>query len=145
MIIVEFISLFLLWTLMIYCNHRLAHVLPFYHLHDEHHRLVAADSEPGPNWKNYFLYLDNWKVTLDNWIIEVIPTLIFSYLTGYWIFSIIHYIWTAFLQEHLEHDVKFDLYPFTSGKWHMNHHSRYNCNYGLFIPLWDKIFGTEIR
>ena len=143
--IFEFVLLFLLWTLMIYDNHRFAHVLPFYHLHDEHHRLVSIDAESEPEWKNWFLYLDNWKVTVDNWIIEVIPTLIFSYVTGYWIFSIFHYFWTAFLQEHLEHNTKLDLYPFTSGKWHMNHHTESNCNYGLLIPIWDKLFRTEIR
>jgi sterol desaturase/sphingolipid hydroxylase (fatty acid hydroxylase superfamily) len=145
MIIIEFLLFFILWNFMIYCNHRLAHILPFYYLHDEHHRLVKTNSESGPNWKNYFLYLDNLKVTLDNWIIEVIPTLIFSYITGYWIFSVFHYIWTAFLQEHLEHNPKLNLYPFTFGKWHMMHHSNYNCNYGLLIPIWDRIFGTEIR
>lgn len=145
MIVIEFGILFLIWTLMIYVNHRLAHILPFYNLHDEHHRLVANGIEYQPNWKNYFLYLDNWKVTVDNWIIEVIPTLIFSYLTGYWIFSIGHYIWTAFMQEYLEHNRYIDLYPLTTGKWHMNHHIEKNCNYGLFIPIWDKVFGTEIR
>jgi len=145
LVMIEFVILFFLWTLLIYCNHRLAHILPFYRLHDEHHKLVSENAEPGPNWKNYFLYLDNWKVTTDTWLIEVIPTLIFSYVTGYWIFSLLHYIWTAFLQERLEHNINLDLYPFTSGKWHMNHHTIYNCNYGLFIPIWDRLFGTEIR
>jgi sterol desaturase/sphingolipid hydroxylase (fatty acid hydroxylase superfamily) len=54
-----------------------------------------------------------------------------------------YYVWAAFIQESIEHDQNFDLYPvLTSGKWHMMHHRDENCNYGVIIPIWDIVFGT---
>jgi sterol desaturase/sphingolipid hydroxylase (fatty acid hydroxylase superfamily) len=81
--------------------------------------------------------------TLDLWITEVIPTLVFSLITGQWWISVFYYVWAAFVQEIIEHNPKVDLYPFlTSGKWHLIHHHNTSVNYGLFIPTWDILFGT---
>jgi hypothetical protein len=57
--------------------------------------------------------------------------------------SVFYYVWAALIQEIIEHNPKFDLYPFlTSGKWHLIHHHNTSVNYGLFIPVWDMLFGT---
>lgn len=133
---------FLLWTLILYWIHRLGHVLPVIRdIHLHHHRFILSNT-PKWHWSNLFLFNDDWTSTVDLWITEVIPTLIFSILTGqYWI-SIFYYIWAAFIQESIEHNDRVNLPILTSGKWHLiHHHSSYN--YGLFYPLWDMIFRTH--
>jgi len=90
------------------------------------------------------LWLDNWKVTVDTWIIEVIPTIIFCWAFGQWWIFILYWVWTAIIQESVEHNERISLYPFlTSGKWHLIHHKEDNKNFGLFIPCWDILFKTN--
>jgi sterol desaturase/sphingolipid hydroxylase (fatty acid hydroxylase superfamily) len=132
---------FLLWTFTLYWIHRVGHKLPVirnYHL--SHHSFVNHN-EIKWHWNNLFLYNDNIKSTIDLWITEVIPTLIFSFIFGCWYIFVFYYLWAAFLQERIEHNKKFDLPILTSGKWHLIHHKA-SYNYGLFIPIWDIIFRT---
>jgi sterol desaturase/sphingolipid hydroxylase (fatty acid hydroxylase superfamily) len=91
------------------------------------------------------LYNDTWLSTLDLYVTEVIPTLVFSLITGQWWISIFYYVWAAFLQEALEHNNKVDFPLITTGKWHLTHHYQPNKNYGLFFPIWDIIFKTEYK
>jgi sterol desaturase/sphingolipid hydroxylase (fatty acid hydroxylase superfamily) len=144
---------FLTWTLVLYVIHRIVHVTPILKkIHWEHHRYISIrlrsinheKTLTEWHWNNLLLFNDNVLSTIDLWITEVIPTLIFSYLTGQWWISIFYYIWAAFLQESLEHNPRLNLYPFTSGIWHLQHHKNYKKNYGLFHPLWDRIFQTEM-
>lgn len=139
----EYIFIFVTWTLVLYLIHRIVHVTPFLkELHWDHHKYVNLHNT---GWKlnNLLLFNDTWKSTIDLWITEVIPTLIFSLVTGhYWVFGF-YYIWAAFFQEELEHNKKINFYPFTFGRWHLYHHRTPNKNFGLFFPFWDKIFRTE--
>jgi sterol desaturase/sphingolipid hydroxylase (fatty acid hydroxylase superfamily) len=76
------------------------------------------------------------------WTTEVIPTILFCIVfNASWIF-VLYYIWAAFLQDTLEHS-NLNWYPLTMGKWHMVHHKDARKNFGLFLPIWDKIFKTE--
>lgn len=135
---------FFLWTLILYWIHRIGHSTPIvrdYHL--DHHRYVMTHDTKW-HWNNLLLFNDTWKSTIDLWITEVIPTLIFSYVTGeYWIF-VFYYLWAALIQETIEHNKKLDIPLLTSGKWHLIHH-RSSYNYGLFFPVWDILFGTYKR
>ena len=142
--IIEYPLVFLLWTFCLYWIHRLAHRVPFANkFHQDHHLYINRNGGTKWHWNNLFLYNDTWKSTVDLWITEVIPTLIFSAVTGHWWVSIFYYFWAALLQEVIEHNPKFDWYPLlTSGKWHLVHHRHQRKNYGLFIPLWDKLFNT---
>lgn len=136
-----FFLYFLLWTLLLYWIHRIGHIIPsirVIHLH--HHRFILTHNTKW-HWSNLFLFNDDWPSTLDLWITEVIPTLLFSLITGEWWISVFYYIWAAFVQESIEHNSTFNLPILTSGKWHLMHH-RGEINYGLFTPLWDLIFGT---
>jgi sterol desaturase/sphingolipid hydroxylase (fatty acid hydroxylase superfamily) len=91
-----------------------------------------------------FLFNDNWTSTFDLWITEVVPTLVFSWVTGYWWISVFYYLWAALVQETIEHNPKFNIYPYlTSGKWHLIHHRDTTYNYGLFFPIWDILFKTH--
>jgi sterol desaturase/sphingolipid hydroxylase (fatty acid hydroxylase superfamily) len=144
-----FIFHFFAWTLLLYWIHRVGHSVPFIQkFHREHHKFISANvkvNQP-PNdwhWSNLFLFNDNWNSTIDLWLTEVIPTIVYSWMTGQWWISVFYYIWAAFIQERIEHNPKFDIYPFlTSGQSHLVHHNNPEKNYGLFFPIWDKMFGT---
>ena len=140
---------FFAWTFFLYWIHRLSHAVPVLTtFHRDHHKFISANVKGNqkPNdwhWSNLFLFNDNWDSTIDLWLTEVIPSLIYSWVTGQWWVIVFYYFWAAFIQERIEHNPKFDVYPFlTSGKSHLVHHRNPEKNYGLFIPLWDKIFGT---
>jgi sterol desaturase/sphingolipid hydroxylase (fatty acid hydroxylase superfamily) len=75
---------------------------------------------------------------------EVIPTVLFSFITGQWWIAILYYIWAALLQESIEHNARVNIPILTSGKWHLIHHKN-DLNYGLFVPVWDIIFRTYKR
>ena len=138
-----FIVYFLLWTFLLYWIHRIGHKISFIKkYHNEHHRHININGMQGWRWNNLLLYNDTKKSTIDLYITEVIPTLIFSMVTQQWWIFIFYYIWAAFFQENYEHNPKLNLPGFTSGKWHLIHHRNYNKNYGLFFPIWDIIFGT---
>jgi sterol desaturase/sphingolipid hydroxylase (fatty acid hydroxylase superfamily) len=141
---IEYPLVFLLWTFCLYWIHRAGHRIPFVNkFHQDHHLYINRHGGTTWHWNNLLLYNDTWKSTVDLWITEVIPTLIFSAVTGHWWVSIFYYFWAALLQEVIEHNPKFDWYPWlTSGKWHLVHHRHQRKNYGLFIPLWDKLFNT---
>jgi sterol desaturase/sphingolipid hydroxylase (fatty acid hydroxylase superfamily) len=126
---------------MLYWIHRIGHLLPVIKAMHLHHHKFILNNPTKWHWNNLLLFNDDWTSTVDLWITEVIPTLIFSIVTGqYWI-SVFYYVWAAFIQESIEHNDKVDLPILTSGKWHLIHHRSSN-NYGLFYPLWDIVFGT---
>jgi sterol desaturase/sphingolipid hydroxylase (fatty acid hydroxylase superfamily) len=147
-ILIEIIFCFLAWTFMLYWIHRISHQLDFLKsFHIDHHRFVIKQLDNNFNllnwhWNNLLLFNDNWNSTIDLWLTEVLPTIVFSILIGqYWILFF-YYIWAAFLQESIEHNPRFNLFLFTSGKWHLLHHRHWNKNYGLFFPIWDIVFST---
>jgi sterol desaturase/sphingolipid hydroxylase (fatty acid hydroxylase superfamily) len=135
---------FLIWTLLLYGIHRLIHVLPVVRkFHEHHHKHILQHGNPGYHWTNLLLINTDWKSTLDLWITEVLPTLMFSYIFQDYTLFIFYWIWASLLQEKLEHNPGVDVYPITTGSWHLKHHYNPQCNYGLFIPVWDKLFQTE--
>ena len=140
----NFIVEFITWTLMLYVIHRAIHVTPYLKfIHMDHHRYVNKNKTSW-HWSNLFLFNDTWTSTFDLWITEVIPTLIFAWLFDAWWLAIFYYLWAALIQEIIEHNPKFNKYPFiTSGQWHLIHHKNSKKNFGLFFPIWDKIFITE--
>lgn len=135
---------FLFWTFTLYWIHRIAHnIKAFEKYHYDHHYYISNKGSNGWHWNNLFLFNDTWKSTIDLWITEVIPTLVFSFFTNQWWIFIFYYFWAALVQEIIEHNQKFNLYPFlTSGKWHLIHHQDSNKNFGLFFPIWDILFNT---
>lgn len=140
---------FLSWTLLIYCMHVAVHEynIPYVRQwHNDHHKQVTLNKVVGWHWNNLFLFNDTWKSTFDLWFTEVIPTLLFCFLTQQWWLFIVYYLWAAFIQEAIEHNKNFNIYPFlTSGKWHLIHHVHPKCNYGVFFPIWDIIFHTNVK
>ena len=140
----HYIGIFLLWTLFLYTLHRLVHMIPLLQKAHWDHHLYVNTHATGWHWSNLFLFNDTWTSTADLWITEVIPSVIFSWITGEWWVIVFYYVWAALLQEAIEHNPKINMYPFlTSGKWHLVHHKNNRVNFGLFIPIWDIIFNTH--
>ena len=141
----DYLLIFLLWTFVVYWMHRAAHVIPFMRrFHMDHHKQVTNQTINGLSWKNAFLWFDSKESTIDQWLTEVIPTIVISSIAGHWWLFVAYYIWAAFIQEAVEHNKKINLYPFiTSGKWHLIHHDYANKNYGVFVPIWDIVFRTR--
>jgi sterol desaturase/sphingolipid hydroxylase (fatty acid hydroxylase superfamily) len=107
----------------------------------DHHAYVNTH-ETGWHWSNLFLFNDTWTSTLDLWITEVVPTIIFSAVTGQWWLCAFYYVWAAFIQEPLEHNNSINIPFLTHGRWHLIHHKNVKQNFGLFFPVWDVMFGT---
>lgn len=145
-VFVQFIF-FMLWTLLLYVMHILAHKIPFlWYYHSDHHLQVSLENVGKWKWTNLFLYIDTWETTVDQWLTEVIPTIFFSLITGAWWILIGYWIWSATFQEIVEHNKSVNIYPFeVSGKWHLVHHIQHNKNYGIIHPLWDIIFNTSLH
>lgn len=143
MIIFEYVAYFFAWTFILYWVHRFAHKVksPVMKTHWEHHKVVLTQ-EIKWMWPMIFLWQEGWKATLDIIYTEAIPTIIFCAITGQWWILVWWYIWTAFIQEHIEHNPNFNIYPFSAGKTHLVHHRNSNYNYSLFFPIWDIVFGT---
>lgn len=118
--------------------------MPFIqHIHWNHHWYISNHTTTW-HWSNLFLFNDTWISTIDLWITEVIPTLLFAWLTGAWWIAGFYYVWAATVQEIIEHNCRVNLYPLlTSGKWHLVHHQNASTNFGVFTSLWDSLFGTE--
>lgn len=137
-----YIFYFFVWTFLLYWIHVFSHKINFLKkIHFDHHKHIVKN-DVNWHWSNLFLINQTFKSTLDLWITEVIPTIVFSILFDQlWIF-IFYYLWAALLQERIEHDKNFNIPVLTSGKWHLIHHYNFNKNFGLFFPLWDIIFKT---
>jgi sterol desaturase/sphingolipid hydroxylase (fatty acid hydroxylase superfamily) len=141
----QYIIVFLIWLLLLYIIHRAVHHLPILKIiHYDHHRYISHFKGNNWHWTNLLLYNDTWLSTVDLWITEVVPTLLFCFITEQWWISLFYYCWAAFLQEVIEHNPKINLYPFlTSGKWHLEHHQSSKCNFGLLFPIFDILFSTN--
>lgn len=140
-----YIFAFLLWTLYLYWIHRIIHGVSSFarDAHLDHHRFINIHGKTKWHWNNLLLFNDTWISTMDLWITEVVPTLIFSWITGHWWLSVFYYVWAAFIQEVIEHNPNFNIYPLlTSGQWHLVHHKQSDKNFGLFVPIWDIVFRT---
>lgn len=141
--LITHIFYFLLWTLCLYSIHRIVHVVKYFKIFHYDHHVYILKNKTGWRWNNLLLFNDTWRSTIDLWITEVIPTILFSLLTGQWWISVFYYLWAAIFQESLEHNCNINYYPFTAGRWHLKHHERPDVNFGLFFPIWDKLFKTE--
>ena len=131
-----FVIYFILWTFVLYWLHRFFHNVPILkEMHMVHHMHVTLGTgSSGWNWKHMFLWIDDWKGTVDQWLIEIVPTIIFCWLLDQWWLLAFYWFWAAFVQERIEHNINFNIFPLlTSGAWHLKHHRNCNVNYGVFF------------
>jgi sterol desaturase/sphingolipid hydroxylase (fatty acid hydroxylase superfamily) len=112
----------------------------------DHHKFILDHSVTSWKWNNLLLFNDTWLSTLDLWVTEVLPTIVFCMITGIWEIAVFYYLWASLIQEIVEHNPNFNIFPFlTSGRWHLLHHTDDKVNFGLFIPVWDLMFDTYRR
>lgn len=140
--LITIVFYFLLWELILYWMHRISHKWhPFKKYHWAHHKAVN-NLEIKWFWQMIFLYQEDWDSTVDLILTELLPTLVFCLITGQWWIMIFWYLWTAFIQEHIQHNPRISSLPLMAGKPHLVHHGDARYNYSVFSPTWDIIFRT---
>jgi|Laugresbdmm110sd_1035091.scaffolds.fasta_scaffold132998_2 sterol desaturase/sphingolipid hydroxylase (fatty acid hydroxylase superfamily) len=139
-----FVIYFLLWTLVLYWIHRVAHVFPYLKdIHKEHHRYVIRNKGSGIALRHLLLIHKSKDYTIDLWITEVVPTILFSLVTGQVWILIVYYIWAALFQTSVKYDVNFDIFPITWGAWTLLHYRHNSNNFGSIFTIWDRLFKTN--
>ena len=138
-----YVFMFALWTLCLYWIHRLGHksrwLMKF---HADHHKHVNMHGTRW-HWNNLLLFNDTWKSTIDLWLTEVIPTLIFCAIFSCWWIFAFYWAWAALIQETVEHNPNVRIPFWSSGAWHLRHHKNPTVNFGLYFTIWDKLFATN--
>lgn len=152
--VLAILGLFLLWTFLVYWMHRAAHVRSkynfLYKLHLSHHRINYLKEENRAfKWPQLFFYFGSFSASLDVLIMLTLPAFMtFAVFPQYGIYILaFHYIYEVFLSEGtLDHNPKIKgkvTRFFAWGEYHLSHHEKWNCNYGLTITFWDLVFGTK--
>ncbi|MGE3770540.1 MAG: sterol desaturase family protein [Bdellovibrionales bacterium] len=149
---IEFIGAFLLWTLLAYALHRAAHHPLFsktlWPIHAEHHALDHMERPKFPAPTEFFFWFGTWRRSADVWITQTIPAIIaVAVFGGYaWLILPLHYVYEVFLADGmLDHNpaIKGRITQWmTIGSMHLRHHTNYKTNYGFYITLWDRLFGS---
>jgi sterol desaturase/sphingolipid hydroxylase (fatty acid hydroxylase superfamily) len=152
----QFVLTFLLWSLGAYWFHRLGHVAhrlnPLFKIHMAHHRVdYDAGRAPGESLvqpQYFLLWYGNLAASADVWITIFIPAIvlsIFNPATGIPLIVLL-YFYEAILSERLlDHNPNMRgplTVIFAWGNYHLSHHHHVRTNYGLYITLWDRVFGT---
>lgn len=156
--IFRFLLVILLWTLLYYILHRVAHIRHkhnwLHKLHIIHHRTDYRNG--GSHFKPQFLlfYFGDVRGTLDTLCMMTLPLIVITFVfpqQGLWVL-LWHYINEVFLAERiLEHNPRLFgrlTRVFAWGTFHLKHHKNPKTNFGLLITLWDNLFSTasvEIR
>ena len=144
MYFIELLGYFPLWTLLIYCTHRLAHSIPaLWHFHQAHHA-VSYDGKWEFSWWNLIGWFNDWRSTLDQWLTEIIPTILYILLFhDAWPIAVLYYI-DSFLSEGItDHNPRIAVPGLAMGRYHLAHHADMTMNFDLYTHFWDWVFGTR--
>lgn len=156
MSVLQFIAFFLLWTLIVYWMHRLAHIRIWYnflyYFHLAHHKInYFRQSNLKFKWYYLFFYFGSLRASLDVICMLTIPAFIVYFIypkIGIYIL-IFHYIYEVFFSEGLlDHNSNItgtSTKLFAWGKYHLVHHKKWNYNFSLMITLWDWVFKTNLE
>ncbi|MDB5117680.1 MAG: hypothetical protein JWQ79_3172 [Mucilaginibacter sp.] len=150
--ILKVAGLFLLWTLLVYLMHRLAHFRHrfnfLYHIHRYHHRVNYLSEKKGFRWYHFFFYFGSFYESLDVWLMMTLPAIaLFLWQPKYGIYILVfHYLYEVFLSEsQLDHNERITgkvTRYFSWGTYHLGHHRNIRSNFSLMITLWDSVFRT---
>ena len=112
---VNFLFVFLIWSLYAYGMHVLAHYNPrrnpLFKIHKAHHLIKYHQlNKPSlPTWQNYLLWFGGLRESLDVWLTLILPALILALLlpsTG-GVLLLLVYLYEVFLSETvLDHNPK---------------------------------------
>ncbi|XP_052246409.1 lathosterol oxidase-like isoform X2 [Dreissena polymorpha] len=120
----------------IYWIHRfLHHKLVYRHLHKDHHKWKI----PTPYASHAFHWADGF---LQSCPYHIYPFLFPLHKVLYLCLFVFVNVWTVSIHDG-DYRVPGPLKPFINGSaHHTDHHLFYNCNYGQFFTLWDRIGGS---
>lgn len=148
---------FLIWTLIMYGLHRLAHVHSrrnlLWIIHTAHHRIAYLSRRPVHSWpraSQFWFWLGDWKTSLDVLLTMTLPLLLICWVVPQYGFPLLvgHYFYEIFLSEHrLDHNpyvTGFWTRVFAWGDYHLHHHAHPRKNFGLLVTWWDRVFGTAV-
>ena len=121
--------------------HYMLHTPYFYKsMHKFHHMSVSTIPTTGVVQNNFehLVYLITFG-----------PAMLFPYfITGYqhWLVILLYLlcfdIFNAYGHLNDNYNSWFNKYIFYNPQFHNKHHTSLKCNYALFMPIWDHIFGT---
>lgn len=130
-----------------YWYHRLLHIGKFYKKHHIYHHWSII---PSPLTSFTFTFLERLSYS----VLFAIPLFIASILgylsiTGLFIYIIVfdfcnsigHFNYEIFPKKYGELKVRWLFYTPT---YHAQHHTRFHYNFALFMPIYDKLFGTYL-
>ena len=138
-----FVGLILFNDLWFYSVHRLLHSPFLYkHIHSVHHRSI--DVNPFSSYSFHLIeaiLVTGWVLPAAMFIPFPLPVLMFTQGVG--------------LANNLMAHLGYELLPrwwvdvpilrwSNSATFHSMHHVRFKGNYGLFLRVWDRLFGTEL-
>jgi len=132
----EFVSFLFFTDMLIYFIHRgLHHRLVYKHFHKVHHRWIV----PTPFASHAFQWVDGFLQGSPYHLYAFLfPLHKFSYL----FFFVFVNIWTVSIHDG-NYSVPKLLQPFINGAaHHTDHHQYYDCNYGQFFTLWDRLMNS---
>lgn len=110
------------------------------HVHGRHHRVLAP-------WAITGHYMHPVEYVLTGTLAFVGPALLGAHVALLW-------IWIVFRQWEAAEGHCGYAFPFSPTRWlpgshgalhHDYHHARVRGNYAGFLPIWDRVFGTEVR
>ena len=142
---ITLLGYFLLWTLVIYVMHRVAHKAPFLWYFHRHHHQVSYRGEWEFSWWNTLGWFNDWYSTIDQWLLEVIPTI--ALITAFpdaWPIGVYYYIDGFCLAEGItDHNPRICIPGLAMGRYHLRHHANLSVNFDQFTHFWDWVFGTK--
>jgi sterol desaturase/sphingolipid hydroxylase (fatty acid hydroxylase superfamily) len=152
----KFFLVLILWTLLVYALHYIAHQRfkynVFNYLHRFHHQ-VDYQNDGGSKFQWKFLYWNfgDIRITLDLFVMITLPLLLltFFFFQQGIVLLILHYVDEVFLSERvLDHNpnVKGRFNKFwVWGEYHLKHHENPKKNLSFIFTFWDKLFGTTYK
>ncbi|MDF3054509.1 MAG: protein 1, partial [Gammaproteobacteria bacterium] len=129
-----------------YIYHRLLHRRWFYKKHHVQHHLSRITN---PNTSFTFTVLERLSYTL----LFALPLLVANFLDCLTIPGFVIYLLVFDFVNSLGH-FNFEIFPrwyqnsflrylFYTPTFHSKHHTKFNMNFALFVPLWDVLFKTD--
>jgi lathosterol oxidase len=133
-IVSDLLLLFIFLDIIMYIFHLLAHYLkPFVTYHKKHHTHV--------NLNSLSLYVMHPVESVGLGLIITTLCLLFNLN----IYSLLIYLFANWLWgtiAHLSLEIRKNSYILGNSTFHAIHHEKFNCNYGFYTTIWDKIFKT---
>lgn len=134
--------------LLYYAAHRWLHIPKYYQLmHSFHHQSIhpIPTTSLVQDYKEHFIYIATFGPAMllpyfvfgvQHWIVIGSYLVLFDIANayGHTNIKVRSLVWT--------HQWSPLRYLFYTPEFHLGHHALFQCNYGLFMPIWDFIFGT---